>query len=91
MASYGKSNENIIDHEHTAKAFDAAYGHPDALKRLAGAADQFFKSLDVPLSGPEQKYVLTYLVAMSASGKLFDPGIRPMVQDPGGRGIVAVQ
>jgi hypothetical protein len=79
-----------INLENTAKAFDVAYGHPDALKKLAGAAEQFYKTLGVHLNGAEQKYVLQYLVTMSPSGSLFDVNSRPMIQGVSGK-VVAAQ
>jgi len=81
-----------INLANTSKAFDVAYGHPDALKKLAEAAHQFFKSIGTNLNGAEQKFVLSYLVTMSPSGNLFDAASRPMIQDVANRGhVVAVQ
>jgi hypothetical protein len=75
------ANQDAINLEKTAAAFDVAYGHPDALRRLASAVSEFYKTLGVSLNGAEQKYVLQYLVTMSPSGNLFDPQSRPMIQD----------
>lgn len=81
-----------IDLSKTADAFDTAYGHPDALGKLASAASEFFRTIGVSLNGAEEKYVLQYLVTMSPSGNLFDPNSRPMIQDVTGAGrVVAVQ
>ncbi|HEV7239519.1 MAG TPA: hypothetical protein VGQ36_09785 [Thermoanaerobaculia bacterium] len=88
--AYGKDGDGI-NLDNTAKAFDVAYGHPDALKKLAGAVDQFYKTIGVQLNGAEQKYVLSYLVTMSPSGNLFDPASRPMIQSAVAGRVVAVQ
>jgi hypothetical protein len=86
------SASEAINLQQTAKAFDTAYGNPDAMKALARATAEFFKTIGVQLNGAEQKYVLQYLVAMSPSSDILSASHRPMIADLKSQSqIVAVQ